>query len=290
MSKLITTHIERIKDVNASGNGDIKLVPRGSGHIEVVNKNKEDDATVQINHASGNNVKIKAPSNNSNYDVTLPSVDPVLNEFLKVNALQGNVGGLGYGVPGDLDTTDASNYRTGTIPPNRLSLTGGNGAGLFLDFVVEITGNNSGSSIIVPLSQNKQYKLICQNLQFSAEDSARIQFRNNENNAQTITYSIYKGDGDAGENNNNSLFMPLDANVNSTTFIFEADISTKTGFSSFMARGYSRQPLSRFEGYAVFRGGFDHDINVFDDLYIYAASGSNLIAGTKLYLYEYREA
>ena len=166
MSKIKINHIQ-------SEHG-MRLTPYGFGDVEIVSKSQDNDATLEIvNTTTNKGVTIKAPPKDLTYMLSFPIFDPVANKFLKVTGSVYGNSQLGYDdIP--FPTTEAANadtYLTGTIPSARLSnFNGSTGAGLKLVNSFAINDGEALTQVEFDLDQNKYYRIVAKNINYSAQD------------------------------------------------------------------------------------------------------------------------
>tara|TARA_B100001029_G_C15005275_1_gene420707 strand:- start:27 stop:788 length:762 start_codon:yes stop_codon:yes gene_type:complete len=114
MSKIIVDEIE-----TSTTNGNLRLIPNGTGQIEIKGAGG-DDATLRLNcSAQSHGVKLKSPAHSAgqSYTMILPDNQIAQDKFLKVKSITGSgataVGQLEYG---DVPTP---------VDPTKMPLTGG---------------------------------------------------------------------------------------------------------------------------------------------------------------------
>jgi len=211
----------KVDDVEAlSTNGNLQIAPNGTGVVEV--KSENSDATLQLNDSQQlNNVKIKSPNDTAaqNYTLILPNNNIAADKFLTVNTITGSgstaTGQLEFATIAEPDITqlNASEFTTGTIPGDRISMTGANGGGLQLVSKSTITTFNTIEYVDFTLQANTAYKLIgnIYSDPWGYVVYHKMLWQDQSNNNQNVTITRYDGTGDSQSNHTVStidLFEP----------------------------------------------------------------------------------
>ena len=211
----------KVDDVEAlATNGNLQIAPNGTGVVEVTSENN--DATLQLNDSQQlNNVKIKSPNDTAaqNYTLILPNNNIAANKFLAVNTITGSgstaTGQLEFATVAEPDITqlNASEFTTGTIPGDRISMTGANGGGLQLVSKSTITTFNTIEYVDFTLQANTAYKLIAN---IYSDPWGYVVYHNmlwqdQSNNNYNVILTRYDGSSDTHQNHTVStinLFEP----------------------------------------------------------------------------------
>ena len=283
MSEIKINHIKSVHSM--------RLTPSGLGAVEIINKTDNDDGALELfNTGTQKSVIIKAPSNDASYQLTFPTQNPVLNQFLRVaSTLYGN-SQLDYSdVPfPTFDSTNASTYLEGTIPVGRLSeFNGSVGGGLKLATSFTINDGVSIDNVEFVLNQNKFYKIVAKNINFDGLDYPVAYFLDDSGTAQTVALNRFQGSADSNINSSSSNEITFNTGISTTSYGFTAELSTYTGISWMTYIGFSRDTFSKAEGYVTFRQN-DSTARI-NTLRFETKNNSNYIGGTIINLYEYNQ-
>ena len=102
MSKVIVDEIQ-----TDTTNGNVRVIPNGSGALEVKGDGSSNDGALQLNcHANSHGVKLKSPAHSAgqSYTMILPDNQVAADKFLKVKSITGS----GATAVGQLEFGDAS--------------------------------------------------------------------------------------------------------------------------------------------------------------------------------------
>tara|TARA_S200000501_G_scaffold49343_1_gene39592 strand:- start:5874 stop:6596 length:723 start_codon:yes stop_codon:yes gene_type:complete len=134
MSKVIVDEIQ-----TDTTNGNVRVIPNGSGALEVKGDGSSNDGALQLNcHANSHGVKLKSPPHSAgqSYTMILPDNQVAADKYLKVKSITGS----GATAVGQLEYSDV------TLPS---TLTGSaNLSGLLREGVKITAGTISGNSTI----------------------------------------------------------------------------------------------------------------------------------------------
>lgn len=284
MSEIRINHIKSIHSM--------RLTPYGIGMVEIINKTDNEDGALELfNTGTRKSVTIKAPSNDAAYQLTCPTDDPVLNEFLSVSSIIYGNSQLNYSdVPfPTFDSANASTYLTGTIPTGRLSeINGSVGAGLKLINSFTISDGATATNVEFVLSQNKFYKIVAKNINFDGLDYPIAYFLDSSGTAQTVALNRFQGSADSNTNSSSSSEITFNTGISTASYGFTAEISTFTGINWMTYIGFSRDTFSKAEGYATFRQN-DATAQI-HTLRFETKNNSNYTGGTIINLYEYNQS
>ena len=228
----------KVDDVEAlSTNGNLQIAPNGTGVVEV--KGENNDATLQLNDSQQlNNVKIKSPNDTAaqNYTLILPNNNIAVDKFLAVNTITGSgstaTGQLEFATVAEPDITqlNASEFTTGTIPGDRISMTGATGGGLQLVSKSTITSANTISYVDFTLQPNTAYKLIGN---IYSDPWGYVVYHDmlwqDYNNNYNVTITRYDGSSDSYQYNTTSTLELFEPQYYGW---FEADIINGEDFNS----------------------------------------------------------
>ena len=285
----------------ASTNGNLKITPNGSGVLEVTG---DSPGTLKLNDTSGNGVKIKAPpaSAGQSYTLTLPTTNPVQDQFLRVDSITGSgstaIGQLGYGAinPPSTSSLDASTVTSGTMPSARYGL-GSVGAGLAL-----VPNSTLASNVayidFTNLDANSLYKLICKKGETQANNGyVDLQFLNISGVPETgvITYTNFYDSQDYMAATLNTDYVRLFEGQQFTYFGFEVVFNTgDTGATDHPKQPWLQGRLTnrttsdaKCEIYASFTGQVTNK-RIFG-MRIKEGNGNNYMSGSVFMLYKYNE-
>ncbi len=285
----------------ASTNGNLKITPNGSGVLEVTG---DSPGTLKLNDTSGNGVKIKSPpaSAGQSYTLTLPTTNPVQDQFLRVDSITGSgstaIGQLGYGAISTPSTSslNASTVASGTMPSARYGL-GSAGAGLAL--VQNSTLASDVATIdFTGLDANNLYKLICKKGEGQSSNTyVDLQFLNISGLPETsvITYTNFYNDQDYMAATLNTDYVRLFPGNTFTHFGFEIVFNTgDTGSTDHPKQPWLQgrltdrsQSSSKCEIYASFTGQVTNK-RIYG-IRIKEGNGNNYKAGSVFMLYKYNE-
>ena len=157
MSKINVNEIEAV-----TTNGNLSVAPNGTGILEV---SGDSPGTLQLDDASGNGVKIKAPDDSSgqNYTLVLPTSTPTQGDYLHVDSITGSgstaTGQLGYAsiTPPNANSIPANQITTGTMPDARYGVA--NLGGGFQLVSNTITTSTVQSVEVTGLEANTLYQI-----------------------------------------------------------------------------------------------------------------------------------
>tara|TARA_B100000214_G_C23966562_1_gene627992 strand:+ start:994 stop:1887 length:894 start_codon:yes stop_codon:yes gene_type:complete len=296
MSKINVKEIESV-----TTNGNLKVVPDGSG---VLNVGGDSSGTLQLTNASGNGVKLKAPSNSSgqSYTLTLPTSSPTQDQYLHVDSITGSgstaVGQLGYQAiaPVTANQINANEVVSGTMPASRYNTAGlGGGLQLIENTVLSADVFNVTYSNLAP---HNMYKVICKNVELQTTDKIYIDFLNSTNNSQTnLLYSYQYGNSDTYDASNGMNFSNIYVGDSYLHLGFEATICTgdpnatsqRTQRAWMFCRAMARDRHSSYIGWTDYQYGTNGDTKNISGIKIYHNAGNYLKAGSQFMLYKYNE-
>jgi len=165
MSKIKINEIESL-----SSNGDLDLIPNGTGVVEI--GNDDTDGTLQLNSsASSSKVKIKAPPSTAAQDYTLilPDNQIAQDKYLQVASVTGSgstaVGQLQYATVATPNVNlDGSAVTTGSLDsarlPTPLSATSGLAFKHVSTYTVQATSGGVHEFDIMGFEEDSVYRLI----------------------------------------------------------------------------------------------------------------------------------
>lgn len=121
MSKVIVDEIQ-----TDTSNGNVRVIPNGTGALEVKGDGSSNDAKLQLNcYANSHGVKIKSPAHSvsQEYTMILPDNNIAADKYLKVKSI---VSGSGTSAVGQLEFGDVA---AGVSSDAKFNTLGGTGAG-----------------------------------------------------------------------------------------------------------------------------------------------------------------
>ena len=231
-----------VDEIEASGtNENVKISTQGTnGALEV--KGASNDGTLQLNCSNNSHgVKLKSPANSAgqNYTMILPDNQIAASKLLKVKSITGSgstaVGQLEYAdaPTTDLSTLNADNFDTGTIPADRYSFTGSQGAGLQLIQKQTVDSDDTISSITFSnLVDGGMYRMIMKAVNLSTSSYIQMRWKDSNNSNLTIQYYRWDGNDDGLENKDygyNSI--EFYCGMFATRYYFEIEFRTATPIS-----------------------------------------------------------
>ena len=122
MSKVIVDEIQ-----TDTTDGNVRIIPNGSGALEVKGDGSSNDAKLQLNcYANSHGVKIKSPAHSvsQEYTMILPDNNIAADKYLKVKSI---VSGSGTSAVGQLEFADVSSG--GVTSDSQYNTVGGTNAG-----------------------------------------------------------------------------------------------------------------------------------------------------------------